>query len=752
MALQFVDTLVGLLTLPAWVGPVAVVLLVVGLLVVLATAWVQSLPSTTAKEEAGELPTDWQVAPRDVVESLKAGRLPHLTWGRAILGGVFALCLLFGFSGLYVVITGGRAPGFGPQEAGADVAATGIAVVPFDVRGENVEIWREGMVDLLSNNLDGVGGFRTIDPRTVMARWKEGVGNATTPDLNAALRAAAATGARYAIVGSVVAIRENVRLLSNVYDLDTGREVAQGQAEGQADEVLRLVDDLAVGTVRSLLQSTGREGAGDLTAETLTTESLEALREFLEGERHYRKGDFAEAVQSFERAVAADTSFAIGLVRLSEAYGWLEAVNSEKMKDYGDRAVAHTDRLPPRYQFIMSAWDALNHGSADGLPVLRQAVQKYPDDPEAWFLLAETLIHVPDATYATLEDIEKALDRAIALDPNFAPYWVHMADLGIWQGNRTKAEAAMARYIELAGNDRALASHKVAIPLVFGGDVEVEAALAAALETSAHDLSVLLGTYNGFTNRFDRLARVDQIYADVAGLNQTAFVAFRLVSAGHVSEAAQWAASPEVSSSNLGIFFGHQYELWEAVPQPELADRAQPSLCDDPYNTSCHLFMAPLLAGTGRWEDLASSVRSVRAAAREDAAQGDTALAATREAHADFMEALGTWRRGDVAAARRVIESHQDKTGFLRGQVEVALAEMNLADGRWDQAVHHAQYAAFDFGRPLTLYIQAKAYEGKGDTQKALDAWRHLVDITRDGDAGLPRVREAREALERLGG
>jgi tetratricopeptide (TPR) repeat protein len=550
----------------------------------------------------------------------------------------------------------------------------------------------------------------------------------------------------------VVGIGDNVRLVSNVYDLDTREEVAQGQSEGRTEDVLRLVDDLAVGTVRSLLENTGREGAGDLTAETLTTESLDALREFLEGERHYRKGDFAEAVQSFERAVAADTSFAIGLVRLSEAYGWLEAVNSEKMKEYGDRAVAHTENLPPRYQFIMSAWDALNRGSGEGLPVLRQAVQKYPDDPEAWFLLAETLIHVPAATYATLDEIEKALDRAVALDPNFAPYWVHVADLGIWKGDRGAAEAAVARYVELAGNDRGVKSHEIAIPLVFGDSAEAEGALQAAREAHVHDLDVLLGTYNGFTDRFDRLARLDEIFGDLRGSNQTGSIAWRLVSAGALSEAAEWAASPDMSPANLGIYFGHQFSQWEMPPVPELAKRAEPSLCDDPYNTTCHILLAPLLAGTGRWDDLAASVRSVRAAARERAAQGDSATAATRNAYADVMEALGTLRRGEMDAARRVFERYKDSGGFARGQVEESLAEMDLAQGRWDQAIHHAQYNVFGYSRPSSLYVQAKAYEGKGDTEKAREAWGHLVSITRESDADIPRVREAREALARLGG
>jgi len=127
--LQIAQVLAESLSLPEWVMPVAILLLLVGLVIILATAWVQSLPSTTEAEEAGERPTDWEVAPAEALASLKAGKVPHLTWGRAIFGGVVALCLLFGGAGLYVLATGGRAPGFGPQEAGAREAAEGIAVI-----------------------------------------------------------------------------------------------------------------------------------------------------------------------------------------------------------------------------------------------------------------------------------------------------------------------------------------------------------------------------------------------------------------------------------------------------------------------------------------------------------------------------------------------------------------------------------------------------------------------------------------------
>jgi hypothetical protein len=104
VVLQIADVLVDALTLPAWVVPVTLILLLVGLVVILATTWIQSLPSTTAREAAGELPTDWQIAPREALASLRQGRMPHLTWGRSIAGGVVVVALLFGGAGMYVGI------------------------------------------------------------------------------------------------------------------------------------------------------------------------------------------------------------------------------------------------------------------------------------------------------------------------------------------------------------------------------------------------------------------------------------------------------------------------------------------------------------------------------------------------------------------------------------------------------------------------------------------------------------------------
>jgi hypothetical protein len=104
--LVLVDLLQERYGLPDWMDPVAIVLLLVGLLMVTATAWKLSNPRIKARRTAGQLPGDWEVAPGALVGDLVVGRVPHLTWGRSLLGGVFALGLMFVLAAILAFLAG----------------------------------------------------------------------------------------------------------------------------------------------------------------------------------------------------------------------------------------------------------------------------------------------------------------------------------------------------------------------------------------------------------------------------------------------------------------------------------------------------------------------------------------------------------------------------------------------------------------------------------------------------------------------
>ncbi len=747
--LQVVDVLQNTLTLPDWVGPVAVILLLIGLVIIGATAWVQSLPSTDAKEASGEVPSDWEIAPKDLGRSLVSGKLPHLTWGRAVLGGVVALSLLFGASGAFVMLTGDR-PALGPPAAGAAAAADGIAVVPFDVRGADLEIWREGMMDLLTNNLDGVGGYRTIDSRTVMARWRRAVGDDPVPDLDTALRAAGATGARYALSGSVVGLGSNVRLVANLYDLDTGREVAQGVAEGPAGDVLTLADDLAVETMRALLQATGREG-GDITAETMTTSSLPALRAFLEGERHYRRGEFAEAVQDYERAVAADSTFAIALIRLSEGYGWLESVNSERMQEVGDLAMAQMDRLSPRYQFMMESWNALNHGDPSGVEVLLEAVQKYPDDPEAWFLLAETYIHLEDATYSDSDDIVDALNRAVDLDPDFAPYLIHVVEEAVIRGELDRARAGMARYEELTGHLRGLEHVEFAIPIYFGTEEEAREAAGRLLRENPQVTPILEGTFGTKMDPMDRNVLLIPAMEVATGSNRDAFRLFYAGSYAGLRQGERYLDSMALAPTTIGIYQGHVNGLWGVVPEGAHASYFQAESCEDPsFNGTCALLLGPAFAREELWDRHAEMMDRVQKHIADLRAENPEANVDFLEATLRFLRAYEAVVRGDYRGARPALSELRTRPDNVGAQARLALGELETAVGRTEEALRHYRSSQRGFPRPLAVSELARLSEATGRLDEARRYWERFLVITRSGDQDLPQIQEAREALTRL--
>ncbi|MGD8322399.1 MAG: tetratricopeptide repeat protein, partial [Gemmatimonadota bacterium] len=481
IVLQIIETLMGLLTLPSWVGPVALLLLLVGLFVVLATAWVQALPQTTAREEAGEIPTDWQVAPADVLASLKKGRLPHLTWGRAIVGGLVALSLLVGAAGGYVLL-GGSGGLLGPSEAGAEDSASGIAVLPFHVAGPSLDLYREGMVDLMSSNLDGLSGYRAVDARTVLARWKRDVGEGNEAEMDEALRVAAGTGARYAVVGSGVELGARIRFTADLYDLATGDKVGSGQAEGDPDDVLSLVDGLTVEVMRSLLDATGQGSAGqDLRLASLLTRSVPALRDYLQGDALFRKGRFAEAREALERAVQEDSTFALAHWRLGEAIGWITGIGDREGQEHKRLAARYGDRLPPREATLLAVSSAISRGRAmEELETLETYLRRYPDDPDGWYNLGEMALHAQQATGIADDRVEEALYKAVELDPTFSPYYLHALEWASAKGERERFDSLMAGW-ERAGEEEAgLTSFRIRGDLLFG-DEEQRAAAAEEL-------------------------------------------------------------------------------------------------------------------------------------------------------------------------------------------------------------------------------------------------------------------------------
>ena len=300
---------------------------------------------------------------------------------------------------------------------GAPSPSNRIAVLPFAVHGGSQLLYlREGIVDLLSRNLEGVEDLQSVDAGTVMSALR---GNTRDPDaLDAATGRALVTkmGAGAFVLGSVTSSGSRMRIQAALHSArgdDASGIVAS--VEGDTNQLLQLVDRLAAD-----LLVKRRPGAAYRLTQTaaLTTHSLPALKAFLNAEQQLRGRALDSAVAGYQRAIAEDSSFALAYYRLAVAAGWQErhALSSDAVT----RGLRVRGRLTERDRRLMTAYAAFRKGDADDAErQYRAALEDFPDDLEAEFQLGDVLFQYNPLRGRPRLEARPMLDRVLAHDPGF---------------------------------------------------------------------------------------------------------------------------------------------------------------------------------------------------------------------------------------------------------------------------------------------------------------------------------------------
>jgi eukaryotic-like serine/threonine-protein kinase len=298
----------------------------------------------------------------------------------------------------------------------APPSASRLAVLPFSAPATGpFGYLAEGMVDLLSRNLNGVGEQATVDPGRVMATV--GGDRGAVLDAERGRDFARRLGAGRYILGSVHAVGGHLRIQAQLYKEGAGapESIAQASAEGDSTALFTLVDQLSA----QLLVS-GDQGQGARLAQTasLTTNSLPALKAYLAGERNLRAAQFDSAVAGFQAATAQDSSFALAYYRLAVASAW-----TGRMGLLGpsiSRALALADRLGERDRALLTAFAEMARGNPDEAERrYREILETYPDDLEARFQLANVLYSYNAPRGRPPGEAREHYDRVLMVDPKF---------------------------------------------------------------------------------------------------------------------------------------------------------------------------------------------------------------------------------------------------------------------------------------------------------------------------------------------
>ncbi|MBA3759531.1 MAG: protein kinase [Gemmatimonadales bacterium] len=294
---------------------------------------------------------------------------------------------------------------------------TQLAVLPFSVPGAGAFGYlAEGIVDLLSRNLNGAEGLATVEPGRVMSAV-QGARDLGVQDAERGRAIARRLGAGQYVLGSVHAAGRHLRLQAQLYQLDSvaPRAVVQAEVEGDSTELFDLVDKLSA----QLLVRRG-QGQGIRLAQTaaVTTRSLPALKVYLGAERNLRAASFDSAVAGFQAAVSLDTSFALAYYRLATAAMW--AGRTALVARATRRAIALDDRLSERDRNLLSAFGDFVRGAPDDAErQYREILGTYPEDLEARFQLANLLYTYNPPRGRPPAEAAEHYNSVLDVDPKF---------------------------------------------------------------------------------------------------------------------------------------------------------------------------------------------------------------------------------------------------------------------------------------------------------------------------------------------
>ncbi|HEX2166393.1 MAG TPA: hypothetical protein VHG09_04050, partial [Longimicrobiales bacterium] len=357
---QVVLDLVDGIGLPSWLPGLAATLFVIGLPIVLATAFVQQgLPGQSAQTSEDTLdptlfptsgPTTSDAAPDDVAGDA-AARAPRshlagvLTWRRAIVGGVTAFAVLGAVTAGWLTL---RAVGVGPMAsllAAAELEENDrILIAEFEPRGADSTV-AAVVTDAFRIDFARSTVMRSVAPvevKDVLRRMS--VDEDARVDAELARQIAVRDGISAYVTGEVSAVGSSYVVSARLIGTSSGEVlVVLREKANDADDLIDAVDRMST----TLRERTGESLRTIRHAEPLarvTTPSLEALTAYTQALRaSSQDGDPERSLELHQQAVRLDTAFAAA----HRAIGihWYNRGESDLSIQSLERALRYTDRM-----------------------------------------------------------------------------------------------------------------------------------------------------------------------------------------------------------------------------------------------------------------------------------------------------------------------------------------------------------------------------------------------------------------------
>lgn len=739
--LQVVDYMTGFAGLPDWTPSFAFVLLLIGLPVVAATAFVQEgVPGLRGEYRDEVDPNELEgLTPAQVHKNPEAHPLHRarvLTWKNAVLGGVGAATLLVAS---VIAYFGMWAAGIGPMGnlVAQGVIRHGDAVVLAtfdDTTGEGLgEVVTQALrVDLSQGDVLRVVGDAEL--AQVRARMQLDEGEPFSGER--AREAAVREGIKAVLDGEVAAAGTGYLITATLQEAQSGRSLASFRVAADGPEgVIAAIDRLSQ-DIREKSGESLRNIRASEPLEDVTTASLDALRLYAEADAAMEQGDETRAIDLVKQAVVLDPAFAMGWRRLAVLYS-NTGLDREAEVDATTRAYEHRGRLTERERYLAEAnyYNEVLQDRSRVIGAYQNVLRVAPDDRSALNNLANE--------YQSIEDYERAdslYRRAVDGPGRSNTAFQNLVRNRIARGRYAEALEAVAAYEAAYPDDATLWEWRFWATFVSGNmegaaaharPVASDPAQPAFVRTTALDH---LGQVAYWQGRLDEGRRYFQEAERMATQVSPAFAWVRRLWTGYSEQVVGDAAW-----GSAHVHEGLRDGTWEGLPP----------LGRNYYFTGLNLAMGGDREGVARV--VADLERSVPAELRgiEDRLDMERIRTMVRAANGE--------RDGVVDA----LEANIAEYGCLPPRcytAERAWTEERAGDVRraieLHEAVRRRGYNFVELNGPYRLHSTLRLgplYEEVGDTAMAIQAYQRLVEQWADADArGLRVVDHARARLAAL--